>query len=95
MSDAIESEAKLENRLLLVTAPGGMGKTTTACKLMTLWARDGCLRDIFAVIRIDMKQVNYQKDLFDNMLSQYPSIRGAFTKEELAKIKESFCFSQN
>ena len=96
MCDAIESVVDEEDSdCVIVTADGGRGKTTATYKVKLQWANGLCLLKYFAVVRIDMKRVHYDKDLFENMLIQYPIIAGAYSTEELRELKEVFRIYQH
>ena len=53
------------------------------------WALLFCLQFFFAVIRIDMKQVDFDKDLFENMLMQYTVFSGMMAVQ-IDKIRGIF-----
>ena len=92
----VVSEAKRGNLLIVVTAAGGRGKTTTAKKLMWHWANGDFLDDYCLVVWIDVKQINCEVDLCTNVLLQYPFIKGCsqFESHQLKAIPEMFRLSQ-
>ena len=90
MLDVVTSEKNnpSSNRRIVIVGDGGLGKSTTAQKFLTLWAYGHCLQDIFAVVWIDMKCVNYEVDLFENMRLQHPIMKKINTQSE--NIKDVF-----
>ena len=71
LCEAIESEAKGNNKLIFVGAPGGRGKTTTARKVMWHWGQGDYLQRFSVVAVIDAKKVDCVDDIFDNFVKQY------------------------
>ena len=95
MCDIIEAVIKRGGRMVLVTAPGGRGKTTAAKKLVLEWAKGEYLESFYVVVRLDVKQIQFDKSLFQNILIQYPILEGKYNSKELLTIEDSLRNYQN
>merc|ERR1712237_244774 len=56
---------------------------------MQQWGQGEYLPNNHAVLRLDMKQVDYNKSLFDNVLIQYQVLLGKYSDAELKAIEEA------
>ena len=69
----VERISKSDNtKRIVVIASGGRGKTVMSKRLMVEWALGRHLETFVMVVRLDMKLMEFDITLFENMLNQYP-----------------------
>jgi hypothetical protein len=87
---------------VMVSAGGGRGKTVASKCMAFKWAKGECFKQFGfdqessgqIIIRIDLKNANYCKDLFDALTEQYPCIQQKFKGSNLELLKEALEVNQ-
>ena len=83
-----------KTRRLLITAGGGYGKTTASKRLALHWSENECLQKCLLFIRLDLKNVKSNQDLYSAFLEQFPQVGRQFSKEDLIVLKSVFEIKQ-